>query len=193
MDARSEVLHALGGEGSNAPAPLDRKMPVPAIALGGVEKFEARFTSLGGQIRELQTLPLDSMQGWIDADAKVVLERFPIAAPISSLRQISAADPDIWTADFGVTLADALIAETGSILIVSGNGRRRMASLAPKIHIVLARKDQVAGSLDQALADLGDRHAVIVSGPSRTADIEGILVRGVHGPGELWLVWIDPS
>lgn len=193
MDARSEMLQALGGVGSSTPATIDQELPVPPIASGGLAEFEARFSSLGGQIKKLQDLPLDGMQGWIDTDARAVLESVSGAATIISLDQIPASDPKIWNADFGVTLADALIAETGSILIGSAHGRRRMASLAPKIHVVLARKDQVVGSLDQALADLGDRHTVIISGPSRTADIEGILVRGVHGPGEVWLVWIDPS
>jgi hypothetical protein len=99
---------------------------------------------------------------------------------------------DPWEADVGVTMVDLAVAETGSLLIGNLPGRRRLHSLAPPIHLAICRRDALVASLGDAMRSLPERTAVFVSGPSRTADIEGVLVRGVHGPRELWLAVIDP-
>ena len=95
---------------------------------------------------------------------------------------------DVWQADVGITMADAAVAETGSLLIRAGEGRARMASLAPPVHLALVPRDRLVPSLDQALEIAAGATSVLITGPSRTADIEGVLVRGVHGPGQLWVV-----
>jgi L-lactate dehydrogenase complex protein LldG len=95
-------------------------------------------------------------------------------------------------ADAGITDAEMLVAETGSILIASGTGRSRLAAFAPGLHIVLAGRTPIAADLIDAARAGGfgaDAAAqVLVSGPSKTADIEGVLVTGVHGPGEVVIV-----
>ena len=94
----------------------------------------------------------------------------------------------IWDAEVGVTMADLAVAETGSLLLATGPGRPRMVSLSPKIHVVLVPRERIVGTLAEAFARLSDRTSVLITGPSRTADIEGVLVRGVHGPGEIHVV-----
>ncbi len=96
---------------------------------------------------------------------------------------------DMWAAAAGVTSTLCAVAQTGSILLSSGQGMRRMASLAPPVHIALV--DRIVPTLADALALLPSETSVLVSGPSRTADIEGVMVRGVHGPGELWVVLME--
>jgi len=96
----------------------------------------------------------------------------------------------------GLTGAIAGIAESGTIAVVSGAGRSRLASLLPPVHIAVLR----ATRLYPSLGTLIDAHAgilewgsnlVLITGPSRTADIEMTLTRGVHGPGEVHVVLLD--
>jgi len=102
-------------------------------------------------------------------------------------------------ANIGVTGVDYLIAETASASLVSREGMSRIASLLPPVHIAVAHIDQVMENLGDLLtlreAELADEDAPnwymnLVSGPSKTADIEQTIVIGVHGPGEVHLVVI---
>jgi L-lactate utilization protein LutC len=88
----------------------------------------------------------------------------------------------------GITGALAGIADTGTLVIQSGEGQPLTASLLPDIHIAVLRRSDLLPSLEEALrlpGVAGSPAAVLVSGPSRTADIEMTLTIGVHGPGEL--------
>jgi L-lactate utilization protein LutC len=108
-----------------------------------------------------------------------------------AFRVLGLADreqPSLWQAEAGVTLCDAAIAETGSLLLSAGPGRQRLHSLVPPVHIVLLDPGQVVASLDEGLARLTGRTAALVTGPSRTADVEGVIVMGVHGPKRLIVV-----
>lgn len=110
---------------------------------------------------------------------------------------------ELAAADLGITLVDAAIAETGTLVEWPRPGRPRAMSLLPPHHLaVLSRQRLVAGLEDffDHIEDLeGDGDAVDavdsyftwISGPSRTADIEKVLTVGVHGPGRLTVLWID--
>jgi L-lactate dehydrogenase complex protein LldG len=86
---------------------------------------------------------------------------------------------------FGITRAAGAIAETGSIVLDDETTSSRLAALAPWIHVAVVRKSAIHASVADAVRALGD-HANVVwcTGPSKTADVEGILIEGVHGPGE---------
>lgn len=85
---------------------------------------------------------------------------------------------------FGITRARAAIAETGSIVLTDGQTSSRLAALAPWVHIACIRRSEIFRDTPPAVADLGDDPNVVwVTGPSKTADVEGILIEGVHGPG----------
>jgi L-lactate dehydrogenase complex protein LldG len=95
--------------------------------------------------------------------------------------------------EVGITGADCLIARTGSILLraVSAGGRR--LSVLPPTHIVIAEEKQIVSSLDEAFNSLDLKqdtwgYATIISGPSRTSDIEKQLVLGAHGPKKLIVI-----
>ena len=85
---------------------------------------------------------------------------------------------------FGITRAAAGIAETGTLILKDRTTSRRLAALTPWVHIaVLSRKD-LFSDVSEAVAAFGDDPNVIwCTGPSKTADVEGILIQGVHGPG----------
>lgn len=115
---------------------------------------------------------------WIEPGLKVELDRK------------ATSTQDLWDAEIAVTRAEYGIAETGSIVVSNAGQRPRLASLAPEVHVVVLSRTAVVSSLDEAIEEV-DRTFVIITGPSRTADIEGVIVRGAHGPRELWLIWGD--
>ena len=101
-------------------------------------------------------------------------------------------------ADLGITGVDYAIAETGTCVIIPASGSSRLVSLLPPVHIALIERGQVLPSLDELFTlrrrdfmngDLGS-YMNLITGPSRTADIEYQLVTGVHGPGEVHMVLI---
>jgi L-lactate dehydrogenase complex protein LldG len=97
----------------------------------------------------------------------------------------------------GVTGALAGLADTGSIVVASGPGRARSASLLPPTHLALLRVSDLYPDLPTWMAQQGSSllpttaNLVIITGPSRTADIELTLVMGVHGPREIHIILID--
>lgn len=86
--------------------------------------------------------------------------------------------------DFGITAATGAIAETGTLILSDRDTSRRLAALAPWVHVVVLRREQIFFDLPAAVAALPqDPNVIWVTGPSKTADVEGILIEGVHGPG----------
>ena len=96
-------------------------------------------------------------------------------------------------ADWGVTDASALVAETGSVLLCAATGRPRATSLLPYRHMVIAPLSRLVPRLEDAIISLHDAPSqwLMVTGPSRTSDIENDLTIGVHGPGVLHVLIID--
>lgn len=85
---------------------------------------------------------------------------------------------------FGITRAAGAVAESGSIILKDTSTSSRLAALAPWVHIALLSKKQIHPDMVSALTTLGDDPNIIwCTGPSKTADVEGILIQGVHGPG----------
>ena len=85
---------------------------------------------------------------------------------------------------FGITRGAGAIAESGTIVLNDVTTSRRLAALAPWVHIAVIDRAHVFADLPQAVAALGaDRNVIWCTGPSKTADVEGILIEGVHGPG----------
>ena len=105
-------------------------------------------------------------------------------------------------AELGLTGVDLVIAETGTLVLVSGAGRPRSTSLLPPYHVAVFDRTALVESLSQAGVFLeawhgggepADRGAVVsfITGPSRTADIELALTRGVHGPKEVHAIFVE--
>ena len=86
---------------------------------------------------------------------------------------------------FGITRARGAIAETGSLILDDATTSSRLGALVPWIHIAVVAPARILPDVGSAIAALGDDPNVIFcTGPSKTADVEGILIEGVHGPGE---------
>lgn len=94
--------------------------------------------------------------------------------------------------DAGLTECDALVAQTGTVVVTSRSAGGRALSCLPPHHVVLARRAQLVAGLPEALDLLQTRYGrdypsmiSFITGPSRTGDIERILVLGAHGPRKL--------
>jgi L-lactate dehydrogenase complex protein LldG len=88
----------------------------------------------------------------------------------------------------GITGAEAGITETGTLVVTSGRGKPQSTSLLPQIHIAVLKKTDLYKNLAEVLNLHQVREAAtiaLISGPSKTADIEMTLTVGVHGPGEV--------
>ena len=103
-------------------------------------------------------------------------------------------------ADVGVTLCEALIARTGTILLSSRQESGRSLSIYPPIHVCVAYTRQLVYDIKEALHNIQQKHEgnmpsmiTLATGPSRTADIEKTLVLGAHGPKEVYVFLIDSN
>jgi L-lactate utilization protein LutC len=92
--------------------------------------------------------------------------------------------------DIGITSADYALSDTGTLVMLASPAEARLVSLLPPAHLAVVPKERILTGLDELFTILPDPAAqtssmVLITGPSRTADIEQILVRGVHGPGQI--------
>lgn len=99
-------------------------------------------------------------------------------------------------AQYGITSAHYALADTGTLVLLCSPQEPRLVSLLPPVHVAVLPAGRMLTGLDELLsilpqpADLTSA-MVLITGPSRTADIEQILVRGVHGPGEIHVIVVD--
>jgi hypothetical protein len=101
-------------------------------------------------------------------------------------------------ADFGLSDAFCAIAETGTLVLVNGAGAPRSATALPARHLAILHADQIVPNLREAIEELqrAYRHGwpsciTLVTGPSRSGDIEQILTIGVHGPGNVTVLIVE--
>ena len=148
-----------------------------------VERFAEMFAAAGGEVERLASD--EHAARWL-ADFARAFDCASVGATVPSrLRpRIPSAAPDLAT--LAVSLASGAIAETGSLVLDARDGRRTQI-LAPT-HVVFVRERDVHPTAVQALVRLGSDLPSAVglhSGPSKSADIDQILVRGVHGPARI--------
>ena len=136
-----------------------------------------------------------AVKGEIVSDLSAFLSEFSRIA--SHVAEVPGSVP-VREAELGVTGCDCLIARTGSIAISTRSAGGRVLSVLPPVHLVIARRAQIVPDLETAIRLWRDRYGVawpsnlcIITGPSRTADIEKILVMGAHGPKRLALYFAD--
>jgi len=105
---------------------------------------------------------------------------------------------DLESCDAGLTQCEALVAQTGSVLVSAPTAGGRALSVLPPHHVVLARRNQMTPDLSAALERMQEKFKEqfpsflsFISGPSRTGDIERILVLGAHGPKKLTILLIS--
>jgi len=100
---------------------------------------------------------------------------------------------ELEAAEIGLTGCSAAIAETGTLVMLSGVGRPRVASLLPPVHLAVVRRTDLYFGMTEFMRDRardvgGVTNCTFITGPSRTADIELTLTIGVHGPGKVVVI-----
>jgi L-lactate dehydrogenase complex protein LldG len=102
---------------------------------------------------------------------------------------------EIFNYDVGVSAAQYAIADTGTLVLESNAEKHRLVSLVPPVHIAIIEADKICLTIAEALAKVNQGSELspavtMITGPSRTADIELTLTIGVHGPQELYVIVI---
>ncbi len=152
-------------------------------------RFREEFAALKGELIGNG----EALAGFLKGFAK-------IATDGSELVRKAIGDPNASTreCDLGVTGCDCLVAQTGSVIVTTISTGGRALSVLPPTHLVIARREQIVPDLATAMALLRkcyNKHwpsaLSVITGPSRTADIEKILVMGAHGPKRLVLYFAD--
>jgi L-lactate utilization protein LutC len=116
-------------------------------------------------------------------------------AAVDALNPATSRDT-FFAADVGITGVAYLIAETGSLVMVAGPDQPRSPSLLPPVHIAVAGEDQLLPDLFDLFdprrwpGGVPPSNLTLITGPSKTGDIELRLVTGVHGPGEVHVVLV---
>jgi L-lactate dehydrogenase complex protein LldG len=194
------------------PAPVPEPPPAPNLRVpqtdrsACVDLFVQKFETLGGKAFRVR-----DASGVVPAIAPLLAQKSAVAsnAPflrkcgVTGLAQVHTGFTDreqlkeaCATCDIGITSADHALAATGSLVMLASANEARLVSLLPPIHIAIFPRSRILANLDELLSLLprpADQSSsmVLITGPSRTADIEQILVRGVHGPGEIYAVIVD--
>jgi len=158
----------------------------------------ANLAELTGKLLELK-----NAEGWkliASHHAPILSSTLPsVGLPILFMED-RPATADIERADVGITVCDALVAQTGSILLTSRSAGGRALSVLPPHHVVIARESQLLPDLPAAFELLKRTYRdnypsfiTLITGPSRTGDIERILVLGAHGPRILTVVLLPDA
>ena len=195
--AREEILNRL----KNAIHPEPEKPDFDAPVYHSIEKsldkaFKENLEAVNGSVY------LSSSQQELIEKLKALLQNVPengIFCAEKELKELLSAN-DIPYQDYepsnemeaGITSCEFLIAHTGSVMVSSALEGGRQLSVFPPQHIVIAKREQLVDYLDTAYKKIQEKYSeqlpsqiTLVTGPSRTADIEKTLVMGTHGPREL--------
>jgi L-lactate dehydrogenase complex protein LldG len=202
MTIRDEILSRLKRDPQKMPVPGTYKRSYPDLAA----QFSLRLQASAGEVYRVFSLdegleklgelfrklkvktvaaqretPLDR----IDFPASFPDQTWHFAGEVEGYREVCAE------ADAGLTSAVFALAETGTLVLEPGPVQSRLTSLLPPVHFVLLPESRILPSIFDWSAQLPDplpSNVVLVSGPSKTADIEQTLVVGVHGPKRLIVI-----
>jgi len=161
------------------------------IEMSAALRTQCIVTTRGGAADALRTLAAEEQWQGVAAQAH------PLVDPLAADLGLPGADlPD---ADAGITVCDALVAQTGSVLLTARSAGGRALSVLPPHHVVIATANQLVPDLPAAYDALRRRYeadgwpsfVTLITGPSRTGDIERILVLGAHGPRKLTVMLMD--
>ena len=207
--ARENILHrvrtALGRSAGQAPSEAPPvRLRIPEVEMEArIACMRMRIEALAGVTHRVATtedacrLVAEMVAGRtaVASNAPYLGECGILALPgvrtgirdVDEMRIVAAAS------EVGITSADYALADTGTLAMISSASEARLVSLLPMLHVAVVPVERILTGLDELFTRVplpADRSSslVLITGPSRTADIEQILVRGVHGPGQITVI-----
>ena len=203
----SRVRQALGRKpGDAVPAPPPVRLDVPEMTVEErIASFSTRLEALNGKVRvagieaaSMAVADILAGRAAVASNAKF-LEKCRVAGLAgvrTGFREREELKAACAEAPVGITSSPYALAATGTLAMLASDEEQRLVSLLPPAHIAVIPASAILVNLDELFvrvpmpADLTSA-LVFITGPSRTADIEQILVRGVHGPGEVHVVIVE--
>jgi L-lactate dehydrogenase complex protein LldG len=210
--SRERILARLTAGGQQASKPIDRPDPMPVKTYNGAEKIEKLKKLMEAMRTEVH---ITDAQNWIHQLAEILEKRkinslvYPPQTDLGDslenrwgeapggLPQLIPYETEIedfkqrlFTIDAGITSTAGAIADPGALILWPSAKEPRLMSLVPSIHIAVLDADKIFSSFLEAMqkekwSTKMPTNVVLISGPSKTADIEMTLAFGVHGPREL--------
>ena len=207
--SRENILHrvrtALGRSAGHPPSdPPPVRLRIPTVDMEArIASMCMRIEALAGTTHRVATTDeARALVAGIVAGKTIVASNSPyiadcgiLALPgvrtgirdVTEMRTVSAAS------EVGITSADYALADTGTLVMISSPAEARLVSLLPLLHVAVVPASRILTGLDELFTLLprpADQTSsmVMITGPSRTADIEQILVRGVHGPAQITVI-----
>lgn len=216
LDRVRAAVQAGNRPGAAAPIPERGRTGYQGAGADPLARFMEEFRAAGGQpypVADAGAAAAQVLHLLRERSAKKVLlgrgrllDRLDLpeslrAAGIEVARGDAETTRDtLFAADVGITEADYLVGETGSVIQLARPEAPRSLSLLPPVHIVVADRGHILPDLFDLFAALGANGndlpslpscVTIITGPSKTGDIELKLVTGVHGPGEVHAVLVS--
>jgi L-lactate dehydrogenase complex protein LldG len=218
--ARERILQRLNSHADGTLHLPPAAYPSTSATASGRDQRLEKFTALMRAMRTQIEIVGD--QDWVDRLGRLLKEKrlqTLLYAPETDIgRRLEADwpanDPDLpelhpWQGpvedfkeklfriDAAITSTIGAIADTGAIVLWPDHREPRLMSLVPPLHIALLRPDNIYDSFGDIIQaenwpDRMPTNALLISGPSKTADIEMTLAFGVHGPRELMVMIVDP-
>lgn len=196
--AREEILGRLRQAKHQVPDAPELNEPVfPPVALPLENAFKNQLESISGKV-----YLFNEEKELFDALKKSVSEFDPATVFCNETHLLPALkEAGIGFQQYegpqnhveaGITGCEFLVGRSGTVMVSSAQGGGRQLSVYPPVHIVIARKNQLVESLEEAYSGILKKYndnlpsqIALITGPSRTADIEKTLVLGAHGPKEI--------
>lgn len=181
-------LEAVGGAFLGAYAPDEIRARTVAFA----REIGTHTAAIGTGV----TLDADPIARALE-QAGVAVIRPPRAAEADDAARAAFRDR-LAGCDLGIVEADAAIAATGTLAVVGGPDRPNSLTLLPPTNLIIFHADRVRPDLAATIESIGSatfitKRVALITGPSRTADIEKMIVLGVHGPKKLYAIAIWPN
>ena len=200
MNSRDEILNQLQQSHREAtmPEPWQSRRDFADLA----ERFTQALTAVFGEVRQAENLDgawqlvgeiieeLNAEKIVVNGERPLTEYNFPQKWPQIHWHIVGQSDDGdlrqfCTDANLGISGAEAALAETGSVLVISGSAQSRLATLLPPVHLALVPTSILTTDLFTWTAVRQNpmpANLVFVSGPSKTADIEQTMAVGVHGP-----------
>ncbi|MBI2238380.1 MAG: LUD domain-containing protein [Actinobacteria bacterium] len=194
----ARVRDRLGGD--EVP-PLPETLPPTQSSGDGrlFERFDEQLEKVGGEVRRVAAGEIAAAIAELAAGEETAVVATGVGDHLEAVteglrragcRAVEPTREASASAGLGITGAALGVASTGSVLLPMGPDSPRVASLLPPHHVVILPEDRLAQGFEELYAAMPGHarsasQVVLVTGPSRTADIEMTIVRGVHGPARL--------